>query len=145
MSTEAYKTMIRRVPEELFNRWNLDVADEVFAPDYIEHTPLPPGFPTGLPGIKTWVTLLRAAFPDFRYTVEDSIAEDDKVVLRLTAQGTQKGEFLGMPATGMGATWTETHVCRIAKGKLAEHWVNADQLGMMQQLGVIAGAAPVIG
>jgi predicted ester cyclase len=143
MTTETNKTLIRRIPEELYNRWNLDVADEVFAPDYIEHTPLPPGFPTGLQAIKTYVTLLRAAFPDFHYTIEDTIGEGDRVVVRVTAEGTQSGEFMGIPATGRRATWTETHICRIADGKLVEHWVNSDQLGMMQQLGVIPGTEVV--
>jgi predicted ester cyclase len=132
-----HRTMIRRIPEELYNHWDLDVAGEVFAHNYIEHTPLPPGFPTGLDGIKTYVTLLRAAFPDFTYTVEDLIAEGDKVVLRLTAHGTQTGEFMGMPASGKRAVWDEVHICRIADNKLVEHWVTADQLGMLQQLGAI--------
>ena len=144
MSTDSTKTMIRRIPEELYNHWNLDVADEVFAADYVEHHPLPPGFPTGIQGIKTFVTMLRAAFPDFHYTVEDIIAEEDKVVVRLTAQGTQSGEFMGLPATGKQATWAETHMCRIAGGKLAEHWVNADQLGMMRQLGLIPGVEAAV-
>jgi predicted ester cyclase len=131
------KSIIRRIPEELYNGWNLDVAHELFQPDYIEHHPLPPGFPKGIQGIKTFVTLLRAAFPDFAYTIVDSIAEGDKVVMYLTARGTQNGEFMGIPATGKEASWSEVHICRLEGGKLAEHWIVADQLGMLQQLGVI--------
>src|SRR5262245_31907671 len=121
MSTETNKRLVRRIPEELYNHWNLDLADELFALDYIEHTPLPPGFPTGRQAIKTYVTLLRAAFPDFRYTVEDLIAEGERVVVRVTAEGTQSGEFMGLPATGKRARWTETHICKIVDGKLVEH------------------------
>jgi predicted ester cyclase len=137
MNNNHNKIIIRRISEELYNKWNLDVAHEVFAPNYIEHHPLPPGFPTGIQGIKTFVTLLRSAFPDFAYTVEDTIAEGDRVVAFLTARGTQKGEFMGIPATGNEATWSEMHICRMENDKLAEHWVVADQLSMLQQLGVI--------
>ena len=78
-----------------------------------------------------------AALPDFHYTIEDMIAEGDKVVVRLTAQGTQMGEFGGIPATGKHATWTEMPIGRIASGAIAEHWGEIDNLGMLQQLGVI--------
>jgi predicted ester cyclase len=137
MSAEQNKALLRSIPEEMFNKGNLALAGEVFAADYIEHASLPPGTPAGLEGFKVFVSTLRAAFPDFHYTVEDDIAEGDKVVQRVTARGTQKGEFMGMPATGKQATWTEIHIARVAGGKLVEHWVNLDQLGMLQQLGVI--------
>lgn len=137
MNTHQHKSVIRRIPEELYNQWNLDVAHELFAPDYMEHYPLPPGFPSGIQGLKTFVTLLRSAFPDFAYRVDDLIAEGDRVVCHLTARGTQQGEFMGIPATGKQATWAEMHICRMAEGKVAEHWVVVDQLGMLQQLGVM--------
>jgi predicted ester cyclase len=137
MSAEEYKACVRRIPEEMFNQGNLAVADEVIAPDFIEHAPLPPGWPSGLAAVKQYVTTLRAAFPDFRYTVEDEIAEGDTVVLRATARGTHQGEFFGIPATGKQATWTEMHICRLAGGRIAEHWVEQDNLGLLQQLGVI--------
>jgi predicted ester cyclase len=137
MSTEQNRTRMRRIPEEIFNQGRLALADELFAVDYIEHAPLPPSIPSGLEGFKAFVTALRAAFPDFHYTVEDEIGEGDKIVQRLTARGTHKGQFLGMPATGKQATWTEIHVARLSGGKLVEHWVNQDQLGMLQQLGIV--------
>jgi predicted ester cyclase len=142
MTAEQNKTLLRRIPEEMFNKGNLSIAGEVFAADYIEHLALPPGIPSGLDGFKVFVSALRTAFPDFHYTVDDEIAEGDKVVQRLTAQGTQKGEFAGMPATGKHATWTEIHIGRVAGGKLVEHWANVDQLGMLQQLGVIPKPEP---
>jgi predicted ester cyclase len=142
MTAEQNKTLLRRIPEEIFNKGNLAIAGEIFAADYIEHVALPPGIPSGLPGLKLFVTALRAAFPDLRYHVDDEIAEGDKVVQRATVDGTMRGEFQGMPATGKHATWTEIHVSRVAGGKLVEHWATVDQLGMLQQLGVIPTAEP---
>ncbi len=139
MSTDENKAAMRRIPLEVYNQGQLDVADEVLAAEYTEHVPLPPGWPSGIAGLKQYVSMLRSAFPDFQYTVEDELAEGDKVVFRLTARGTQHGEFLGMPPTGKQATWTEMHICRVVDGKLVEHWANLDQLSLLQQLGVIPG------
>ena len=137
MSLEKNKTTALRIPLEVFNKGNVKVADEVMAADYIEHAPVPPGLPPGVAGFKLFIPAFRAAFPDFQFTVDDVIAEGDKVVVRLTAQGTQKGEFAGLPASGKQATWSEIHICDMANGKLVEHWVVQDRLGMMQQLGFI--------
>jgi steroid delta-isomerase-like uncharacterized protein len=137
MSLEKNKTAALRIPLEVFNKGNVNVADEVMAADYIEHAPVPPGLPPGVAGFKLFIPAFRAAFPDFQFTVDDVIAEGDKVVVRLTAQGTQKGEFAGLPASGKQATWSEIHICDMANGKLVEHWVVQDRLGMMQQLGFI--------
>ncbi len=137
MSTEEIRATMRRIPEEIYNQGKLDVVDELFSTDYVEHFPLPPGFPAGLPGVKAFITALRAAFPDFYYTVEDEVVEGNKYVVRVTARGTMQGNFLGMPATGKQATWSEIHIAHVARGKLVEHWTCIDQLGMLQQLGVI--------
>jgi len=137
MSLEKNKTTALRIPLEVFNKGNVNVADEVMAADYIEHAPVPPGLPPGVAGFKLFIPAFRVAFPDFQFTVDDVIAEGDKVVVRLTAQGTQKGEFAGLPASGKQATWSEIHICDMANGKLVEHWVVQDRLGMMQQLGFI--------
>jgi predicted ester cyclase len=136
MSTEENKARMNRIPLEVFNEGKLGVIDEVMAADYVEHLPTP-GFPSGIAGLKQFVTAVRVAFPDFKYTVDESIAEGDKVVQRVTARGTMKGAFAGMAATGKQATWTEIHISRLAGGKLVEHWATVDQLGMLQQLGVI--------
>jgi len=137
MSLEQNKSAALRIPLEVFNKGNLDVVDEVMAADYIEHAPVPPGLPPGTVGFKLFIPAYRAAFPDFQYTVDDVIAEGDKVVVRLTARGTQTGEFAGLPASGKQATWSEIHITDMADGKIVEHWVVQDQLGMMQQLGFI--------
>jgi hypothetical protein len=80
---------------------------------------------------------LRSAFPDFKYTIEQEIAEGDMVVHRLTGRGTMQGEFLGMPATGKQATWQEIHIGRFEDGKIADHWAVVDQVDMLQQLGLM--------
>lgn len=131
------KAICRRIPLEVFNTGNLPIADEVFAADYVEHAVVP-GFPKTLVGFKQFVMALRTAFPDFQYTIEEELAEGDRVVQRLRAHGTQRGAFLGLPATGKQATWTEIHIARLADGKLVEHWAAIDQLGLLHQLGIIA-------
>ena len=137
MATQDDTARMRRIPEDIFNRGQLTAADELFAADYVEHFPIPTGIPTGLAGFKAFVAAMREAFPDLHLTVEDEITEGDKVVQRITTRGTMKGAFLGMPPTGKQATWTEMHIARVADGKLVEHWGSIDQLGMLQQLGVI--------
>ena len=138
MSTETLKVIANRVVEGI-NQHDLSVLDEVIAADAIEHA-APPGMPPTLDTAKQFLGMLLAAFPDFHYDVEFTVAEDDRVAQRLIASGTMQGEFLGMPATGKHATWTETHVSRFADGKLVEHWANVDQAGMLQQLGLAPGS-----
>ncbi len=137
MSVEANKAAFRRIPEDIFNTGNIELVDELFAAEYVEHQSAPPGVPTGVAGIKEFVTMFRAAFPDLHYTVEMTIAEGDIATGHVTVRGTHQGEFMGIPPTGKHVTWTETHIGRFENGKLVEHWGNGDDLGMMQQLGAI--------
>ena len=137
MSTEKNKNAFAAIPLELFNAGNLSAVSEYVHPDYVEHTPLPPGMPSGLEGLKAFVTMMRSAFPDFHYTVEHVIAEGNLVAGSLLASGTNTGSFMGMPPTGKHITWTEMHFGRMVDGKLAEHWGVVDQLAMLQQLGVV--------
>jgi predicted ester cyclase len=137
MSTEENKALMRRIPQEVFNRGALDVVDEVMVADFVEHVPAMPGFPTGIAGIKAHAAAMREAFPDFQYTVEDEIAEGDRVMHRVTGRGTMRGALMGMPPTGKQATWTEIHIGRVAGGKIVEHWAAFDMMGMMQQLGLL--------
>ena len=142
MSAAENKAAFRRIPEEVINTGNLDLADELFAPDYVEHVAVPPGTPSGVAGFKAYFALLRAAFPDLRYTVEAVLAEGDLVAGHVTVRGTHRGEFMGIPATGKPVTWTETHVGRFAGGKLVEHWGDSDDLGRLRQLGAGPPAGP---
>ena len=135
MSIEENKTIANRVVEAI-NQRNMTLLDELVAADGIEHA-APPGMPPTLETAKQYIGTLATAFPDFKYTIEYTVAEDDKVAQRLTGSGTMQGDFMGMKATGKSATWTETHLSRFANGKLVEHWANVDQVGMLQQLGLM--------
>jgi steroid delta-isomerase-like uncharacterized protein len=137
MSTEQNKALFRRFVDEIFNHGNVSLADELLAPDFVEHEELPPGIPAGREGVKHLSTMLRSAFPDLKATIHDIIAEGDKVVVRMTWSGTQKGEFMGIPPTGKSVSIGVFDIVRIAGGKLVEHWGQMDNMGMMQQLGVI--------
>lgn len=140
MTAEDNKKTARRIVLELFNAGNLDLLDSLFSPDFVDHA-LPPEMPPTREGIRSMIPVLRRAFPDLVYSIEDQIAEGDKVAQRLTARGTLKGEFMGMQPTGKTATWQEMHWHRFdAGGLLVEHWECSDSLSMMLQLG--AGPAP---
>ena len=136
MSAEENKAIARRGYEAI-NQNNLDALDEVVAPDITDHDPAP-GQAPGLEGVKQWFSSMHTAFPDFRMNVEDMIAEGDKVVARVRLSGTHQGEFMGIDATGNRVTITGIDILRVnADGKIVEHWGNFDDLGMMQQLGVM--------
>jgi predicted ester cyclase len=136
MSAEENKTIARRIPLEAINNKNLALLDEVVDPAGIDHA-APPGTPETFEATKQFLGMLITAFPDLRYTIDQEVAEGDKVVQRVGVSGTMKGDFMGIPATGKHATWSEIHITRFANGKIVEHWANIDQLGMLQQLGVI--------
>ena len=136
MSAEENKAIARRGYEAI-NQNNLDALDEVVAPDITDHDPAP-GQAPGLEGVKQWFSSMHTAFPDFRMNVEDMIAEGDKVVARVRMSGTHQGEFMGIDATGNRVTITGIDILRVnADGKIMERWGNFDDLGMMQQLGVM--------
>jgi steroid delta-isomerase-like uncharacterized protein len=138
MSTESEenKARSRRFFEEVWGKGNLAVIDELTASNFVNHN-APPGLPPGLEGLKQFVVMYRAAFPDIQISIDDVIAEGDKVVIRWTARGTNTGPLFGMPATGKAATVTGITIERKVDGKSVEGWNNFDQLGMLQQLGVI--------
>ena len=131
------KAISRRADEELFNRGNLDVADELFAPDFVYHDPAGGEEWRGPESVKRYAAMLRAAFPDLHQAIEDQLAEGDKVAYRWTACGTHQGELMGIAPTGNQVTFTGISVARLADGKIEEIWENYDALGMMQQLGVV--------
>ena len=138
MLTETNKTVSRRFLEEVWNKGNLAALNEIIAKDHVNSGPgTLPGLPTGPEGSKQLVTVYRNAFPDVHFTIDEQIAEGDKVVTRWTAHGTHKGELVGIPATGKSSTVTGINVDRVVNGKIAESWGIFDQFGMMQQLGVI--------
>jgi predicted ester cyclase len=134
--TTATQTMVERIPLEVINNNKFELIDELYATNYVEHTPQP-GVPPTREGFKQTAIALKEAFPDLHYTIDDVVEGGDRIVHRLTASGTMKGEFAGMPPTGKYATWTEIHIGRVANGRLTEHWGVIDQLSMLIQLGVI--------
>lgn len=135
------KAIVRRMFEELWNRGNLDVADELFAPTYRGHDPTDPNPRTreahGPADVRRFVGMVRAAVPDIRFTVDDVIAEGDKVIARWTTEGTLVGDLPGVPGGGGRATVSGILIYRIVDGKIAEGWQNWDTVGMLQQLGVL--------
>ena len=138
MLSETNKTVSRRFLEEVWNKGNLAVLNEIIAKDHVDSGPgTLPGLPTGPEGSKQLVTVYRNAFPDIHFTIDEQIAEGDKVVTRWTGHGTHQGELAGIPATGKSSTVTGINVDRVVNGKIAESWGIFDQFGMMQQLGVI--------
>lgn len=136
MSTEENKALVRRFYEEVFNKKNLAAIDEFLDPHIIEHA-LPPGLPGGIEGSRQFIGMYLAAFADLHLTAEDLIAEGDRVTARFSLRGTQTGEFMGLPPTGRQVTMTGIQIVRIADGRIAENWINADALGLLQQLGAI--------
>jgi steroid delta-isomerase-like uncharacterized protein len=133
--SEIHKALARRVMDEVLNGRNLDLLDDLAASDYIEHNPLP-GQGTGIEGLRDRYTMVLSAFNP-HFTVDDVIAETDKVVLRWTASGTHVGEFPGMPPTGRTYRNSGIEIWRVENGRLAEHWDVVDVFGQLMQLGLV--------
>jgi steroid delta-isomerase-like uncharacterized protein len=138
--SEENKAASRRVAEEIFNGSNLDLADELYAPDYVLHDPSIPEDLHGPEGFKQYAAMQLGAFPDAHVTIEDQVAEGDKVVSRWTARGTHTGDLMGIPPTGNRVEITGMTINRFSGGKIAEDWYQSDDLGMMQQLGMVPEA-----
>ncbi len=135
--SDANKTLVRRLFDEVWNKGHQQVADELFAQNYNHHDSSTPDLGRGPDSEKKRVTLYRNAFPDIRFTVEDLIAEGESVTARWSCHGTHKGELNGIAPTGRQFTISGISVARFTNGKMIEGYVNWDALGMMQQLGVV--------
>jgi steroid delta-isomerase-like uncharacterized protein len=131
---EANKALMARFIEEVWNRGNLEVADQIFHPDHT--SPSAPTLPPGPEGTKMIATMFRNAFPDFHMTIDQIAAEDDRVAARFIETGTHQGELFGIPPTGKKVKFSEIGILRIADGKVVESWYDVDMLGLMGQLGV---------
>ena len=134
--SEQNKAALQHWTDEGFNKQNLDEFDVYFSPGLVNHA-LPPGLPAGLEGTKMLASVFLAAYPDLQITLEDVVAEGDKVVARWSAQGTHQGDLMGIPPTGKEVTITGIVIDRFENGRSVERWENIDQLGMMQQLGIV--------
>ncbi len=133
MTTDENKALAKVFLEELDK--NISAIEEFFSPDCPAHLP---GFPcpTDREGFVQFVTMLYTAFPDLHHTVEDQIAEDDRVASIINVRGTHKGDFQGIAPTGRQVTFEDFMVTRIQEGKVVELWAQFDALKLLQQLGV---------
>jgi steroid delta-isomerase-like uncharacterized protein len=135
--SEENKSIIRRFVEEVWNRGNLSLADQLLSTNYSHHDNTTPDFGIGPENEKKRVNLYRTAFPDLRFTIEDMIAEGETVTCRWNCHGTHRGPLSGIAPTGKTITTSGITINRLAQGKIVEGWVNWDALGMLQQLDVI--------
>jgi steroid delta-isomerase-like uncharacterized protein len=134
--SERNKRIDRRFYEEAWNKGDYDLVDEITASDYVGYE-LPNEVIVGREGLKQNIATVRVAFPNLHFTIEDQIAEGDRVVTRWTARGTQEGPFEGIPPTGKQTVVTGVTISRIADGKFVEGWTSLDRLGLLQQLDAV--------
>ena len=137
MSVEENKVIFQVITDELFNHKNLGVLDEYLSSDYTNHT-APPGMPTDANGQKLLFKMYIEAFPDMRYTIDDLIAEGDKVVARHTVRATHAGELMGIPPSSKSVVFSGITIMRIVESQITDHWGITDMLSLWQQI----GAAP---
>ncbi len=133
---EEAKAVYRRFVEEVINKGNVSIIEELYSPDYVDHS-APPGAPPGLAGVRMIPALFRGGFPDLHFTIEQMVVDGDKVGTYVVGRGTNTGPFMGMPPTGRHAEWESFGIFRVVNGKIAEHWGQPDLLGLMQQLGAV--------
>jgi steroid delta-isomerase-like uncharacterized protein len=133
MTTDQNKALYRRYIEDAFNQGRLDVLDELLSPSYVFRD-APPGAPSGPESVKQVVTMFRTAFPDLHITLDELVAEGDKVCARATTRGTHRGTFMGIAATGKSVTMTGMTMVRIVDGRLVESWVKNDVMGLLATL-----------
>ncbi|HZQ37547.1 MAG TPA: ester cyclase [Dehalococcoidia bacterium] len=141
-TADTNKALVLNHYHEIDVQWNLDAADDQLSADFVDHA-APPGTPPGPAAVKRYLADLHAAVPDLQLSVDDLIAEGDKVVARNTWRGTHRGTLWGVPATNRSFAMEGVVVWRIADGKIAERWATIDRLGLFQQLGVLPGAVGV--
>ena len=134
--------LVQRAIEEVWNRGDYDVLDELVASDIVIHAAAPEAETHGHAGVRQFYTMLRTAFPDIHFTIDDQVATGDRVVTRWAASATHTGPFQGIPATGRQVRITGIDIDRIAGGKVVECWPAVDELGLLQQLGAFPMPVP---
>src|SRR3989304_2384212 len=133
MSVEQNKTIMQRMIEEVGNKGNMLVAEELFHPDHF--SPSAPDLPKGPEGVKMLAVMFRSAMPDYHMNIDMLLADERKVVGRFTQSGTHVGApLMGMPPSGRRAEWTEIGVLEIENGKIVKSWYEVDMLAMINQL-----------
>lgn len=131
---DANKAVVRRFIDGV-NKRDYSVLDSIIASSFEQHSYMPMG--PGAKGLKDFYEEFSRAFPDFKFTLEDVMADGDRVAVRMTARYTHKGEFMGLKATNKAVTVAKFDIFRFAGGKCIEHWDSVDRLGLLQQLGVV--------
>ena len=139
------ESVVRRLIEAGFNHGDLDAAEEVTAPDLVEHQDFGPDHAAGADGVKAVITSLRRAFSDFHLEIEDLAVDGDKVWLRMVGTGTNDGSFMGHPPTGRSMRTDVLDVLRVDDGRIVEHWGVPDRLGTLFQLGLARPGVPAAG
>ena len=139
MALDENRELVRRFNEEVWGQGRVELIDQLFAPDYVDHY-TPPGGPPGRDGIRYDVERVRAAFPDLEITTDDIVCEGDRAALRWSGRGTYRGGIPGIDAVGTEVTMSGMHFYRIRDGRIAERWEEFDRLGLMRQLGVLPPA-----
>jgi predicted ester cyclase len=135
------KNTYRRIIETV-SRGDTDALDELVAPDVVDHNPIPDQAP-GRQGFKQWVSVVRISFPDLHGTVEDVVAEGDRLAARVTWRGTQSGKFAGVEATDKPIAFEAYHLVRFSDEGAAEWWGTADLFGVLDQIGAtVSGPEP---
>ena len=142
MSTATHKAIVRRYIEQVLNEQRLDLAEEFLAENIELHGS---GIPPGLEVVKQWFATFATAFPDGYTTIEDMVAEDDRVVARTTFNGTHKSEMQDIPVTGKTVSMPGIAIFRLDNGKIAEGWLVNDNLSMTRQLDIVQTPDPVFG
>lgn len=135
MSLEQNKAILNRYFDAINNHTVMDVID-LFADDFVDSS-APPGIPNGKEGFLMAHQILESGFPDVRFTIDKVVADGDKIGVVATGSGTNTGPFFGIPATGKTVTWWGVRILRIQNGKIAEAWGLFDQMGILQQMGII--------
>jgi steroid delta-isomerase-like uncharacterized protein len=133
VSPGANEAVVRRWIEEFKTGGDESVSDELRSPRFVNHS-APAGAPTGPEAGKAAFRAMRAAFPDLHVTIEDMLADGDRVVTRQTFAGTHRGEWMGVPATGRAVSWAVIDIVRLEDGLLVDHWAVADLHGLLAQL-----------
>ena len=136
MTEQENTALVRRYYEEVFNRRNPDLVEQLAVEDYVEHDPFP-GHGDGRDDLQARVRLILDAMNPVRFTIEDIVAEGDRVCVRWSQSATQTGAFMGLPPTGRTATFSGIDIHRVRDGRMAEHWHVVDMLALLQQLGAI--------
>ena len=137
-TTKANLEVVSRFIEEFKNKANQEIVDELMSPDFVHHL-TDPRLPEGREAIKLLGQSIVAGFPDVHASVQDLLADGDKVIERTQTSATHTGEFNGIPPTGRQVGWTEMHIYRLEGGKIVEMWSEIDLLGLLVQLGAIPG------